>query len=149
MPQARVQMRGRGPGGSGLGGVLLGLPQLSDRAGQSGQARDEQGSCRGAVTGDLPGQGDQPGSTAQPPPVPGDMRDPAIRCAGGPVITTGGAAQLGTAQRLRRDVQRIGRRPRRIRAGGRITGGGPADVLRGRTGLPGRMLEDRAAFRGR
>ena len=74
-------------------------------------------------------------------------RNRPIRCPGGPVIPVGGAAQHRAARRPRRRVQRVGRRPRRVRAVVRITGGAAAQVLRRGGGLPGRVPVDLGAFR--
>ena len=71
-----------------------------------------------------------------------------MRRAGGAVVGVRGAPQRRVAQRPRRDVQGVGRRPGGIGRRGRITVGAAADVLRRGGGLAGRVLVDRVAFRG-
>jgi Phage integrase, N-terminal SAM-like domain len=71
------------------------------------------GGWRG-VAGDLPSHCQQPCRRLQP--VPSRVgRDAAILCAGSPVVAVHCAAQFRTAQDSRRDMQGVGRRPRRVR----------------------------------
>jgi hypothetical protein len=57
IPNARrMQLPPGGPGGGGLGGMLLGLAQLGDRYGQGRQVGDQRGRDQRVVAGDLAGQ---------------------------------------------------------------------------------------------
>ena len=94
--------------------------QLGDRDGQCRQVRDERDGGQRAVAADLAGQGDQPGGGAQLASLAGGAWYPAVPVAGGAVVAVRGAAQLRVAQRPRRDVQGVGRRPGRIGGRGRI-----------------------------
>ena len=75
-------------------------------------------------------------------------RDPPVGGAGGAVVGVGGTSQVRVAQRPRRDVQRVGGRPRGVRRGARIGHGAVADVFGGGPGLAGRVPVDLVPFRG-
>src|SRR6266581_4489004 len=73
-----VQLRCRCPGGSGLGGVLLGLSQLGDCGGQSHEVRDERDGDQRGIASDLPGPGHQPGCSPQLVPLAGSTGNLAM-----------------------------------------------------------------------
>jgi len=78
-------------GGCGLGGALLGLPQLGDRHGQGDQGRDQRAGEHGAIPGGTASHGQQPRGGAQLTPLPGGRRSLAVAGASGPVIAVRGA----------------------------------------------------------
>ena len=128
--------------------MLLGLPQLGHGSHEGYQVRDERDRRERAVPGDLASQRDQPGGAAELVTVTGAPGQAPVGGAGGTVVGVGGAPQLPAAQRPRRDMKRVSRRPGGVGRRDRITVGAAANVLRRRSGLAGRVGVDGVAFRG-
>jgi hypothetical protein len=81
-------------GGCGLGGVPLGLAELSDRPGEPGEPDNEPQLGPGRLVTGGRGQGQQPGCPAQADSVRGhDRRHPAVRGTRGPVERIGRLAE--------------------------------------------------------
>jgi hypothetical protein len=137
------------PGRGSLSGMVLDPPELVDRDGQGAQVRDERGGDQRGVACDLASHCDQPRGGAQLVPRAAGRRYTAVAGTGSAVVTVSGPLQVRAAQRLRRGMQNIGRRPGSIRGLGRVVTSGVPDVLRSGTHLTGRVLEDRVLFRGR
>ena len=128
-----------------LSGMRLRHPQLSHGVHQREQVPGQRTGLTDAIA---PGHCEQPRRGAQPLPLAGAARYLPVRCPGRPVIPIGGAAQHPAAGHPRRGVQRVRRRPRRVRPGTRITRGAPAQVLCRDGGLPRRVPVNVGAFRG-
>ena len=130
-----------------LGSVPLGLAEFDNGGRQRCEVGYQRRGERGDVIGYVTSHSQQPRRGAQAVPVSAAARDPAVTGAGGPVVGVGRAPQDRAAQRPRRGMQRVSRRPRGVGRCGRVAVGAMADVLRGPCGLAGGVLVDRVPFR--
>ncbi len=73
-----MQMFGGAECGGGLGGVLLGLAEVGDGFGESGQLGDEQDRGHRPVLGEVGERGYQPGGLPELVPNRGRRRDTAV-----------------------------------------------------------------------
>ncbi len=101
-------------GGGCLGGVLLGLAESGDGGRQRGEVCYQRRGEQGDVIGDVTGHGQQPCRGAKAVPAMATAGDSAVTGAGGAIVGVGRAPQDRAAQRPRRDMQRVGRRPRGV-----------------------------------
>ena len=127
---------------------LLGLAQFGDRGGQRDEVRHQRGRVSVVSPVMFPAMAISraAGRSWSPSWL---RRGHAARTGRGPRGRRLSAARRScrVAQRPRRDVQRVRRRPGRVGRRGRIAPGAAPDVLRGRSGLAGRVLVDRVPFR--
>jgi hypothetical protein len=146
---SRMQMSGGGAGCLRLRGQLLSLAKFRDSGGQRDELGHQRNGRQRGVAGQVPCEGNHPCGTPQLVTVVAAPGQPPVLGAGRTVVGIGRAAQVRVAQRPRRDVQRVGRRPRRIRRRSRISYGAMADMFRGCPGLARRVPVDLVPFRRR
>ena len=146
--ERRIQLLRGLPGRRRLSGMRLRHPQFSHGVHQRDQVPGQRTRLAHAITAGLASHREQPRRGPQPIPLPGTARNPAMRRPGRPVIPIGGAPQHPAAGHPRRGVQRVRRRPRRVRRRTPDHRGAAAQVLRGDGGLPRRVPVNLGAFRG-
>jgi hypothetical protein len=132
LPGGRVA--GGAEGDGGLGDALLGLAQLSDGLGQSGQADQQHDRGEHAVPGQVAVGGDQPGGVTELVPRRGRVGYTTPGLARGTVVVIGGAAQGPAAERGGSHMQRVGCGAGRVSGSGRVPGRGAGPDPRGRVG---------------
>jgi hypothetical protein len=134
----RVQAAGGAAGRGGLGGMVLGGPQLGHGLGERGQAEDQPG--RRGRDGTLADSAEEPSAVAELVAGIGSARDPAVRRASGAVVSVSGTAQLAAAEQPGDHVERVGGSPGSVDGADRVGRGAVSDVIRGGAGLERRVL---------